>query len=352
MTPAVAPGPAGIKNLAAPAAASTQTRTLRQGSQGDAVWHVQARLQRLGYDPGPLDGHFGPQTERAVRQFQRASHIAVDGVVGVITWRYLVPGQALPSALDSPPATTPTLATDGMTSVFSPVAGSLSTHFSLHPMAVLPEGSPSQLLGMVVIGLGLAGLVTHLGLRPDASLRPRWPSSTVPPSSPVHAPQPVYPANVRAGLSQSPEPPPSLSPSPSLPLDPPPASTPTHLPNFVYDLLQPYDRHQIEVRLQGKTAAEDSSQTPPMLAALLQRVGVFPERNHRTGSAYTYMLLDDVGGCFRLCGNELWLTHLAHHWFQPDVAYTAMVRRIDAAGQVLDKEFTVALSRQQLAWVA
>jgi hypothetical protein len=89
-----------------------------------------------------------------------------------------------------------------------------------------------------------------------------------------------------------------------------------------------------------------------MLAALLQRVGVLPEHNYRTGMTYTYVLLDDVGGCLRLCGNELWLTSIAHQWFQPDVMYTALIRRIDAAGQVLDKTVTVSLSRQQLDWVA
>jgi hypothetical protein len=129
-------------------------------------------------------------------------------------------------------------------------------------------------------------------------------------------------------------------------------AAPAHLPDFVYDLLQPYGRHQLEVLLQGDSATAATPQPTPLLAALLQRIGVFPERNYRTGSPYTYLLLDDVGGCFRLCSNELWLTHIVHQWFQPDVAYTAIIRRIDAAGQVLDKEFTVALSRQQWAQVA
>lgn len=353
MTPAAAPGPVGMPPLASPVA-STQTLMLRQGSQGDRVWTLQARLQRLGYDPGPLDGQFGPQTEQAVRQFQQASSLAVDGVVGPITWRYLVPGLGSSSGRDMATTFSPTLATQGMASAWSTPARSLSTHFSLHPMAVLPEDAPSQGWSIVVMGLGLAGLVAYLGFRPDAALPPqRW--ATTPPAAPVHAPQPIYPVSVSAGLSQPSEPPPALAAP--LPLDPPPASTPSHLPNFVYDLLQPYDRHQVEVRLRGKTAAEDpsqapSSQVPPMLAALLQRVGTFPEHNHRTGSPYTYVLLDDLGGCLRLCGNEIWLTHIAHHWFQPDVVYTALIRRIDIAGQVLDREFTVSLSRQQLAWVA
>ncbi|MFH7245146.1 MAG: peptidoglycan-binding protein [Spirulina sp.] len=370
---ALPPGPvvpgSDQSTASASTAESTQAMVLRQGSQGDAVWAVQARLQRLGYDPGPLDGYFGPQTERAVRQFQQASSIAVDGVVGAITWRYLVPGRAIPLALNVPPAPAPPLAAAGVTSVLPPAAGALSTPLGLSPMVVLPEESPSQILGIVVIGLGLAGLVTHLGFRPDVALRPRQSSASAP-SPPIHTPQPIYPVNptpfhpAASDLSDSNRPNPAPSnPDPSDPAIPP-IITPTHLPDFVYDLLQPYDRHQLEVLLQGRAAqgvaakqelsakAGQASQSQPMLAALLQRVGIFPEHNHRTGSPYTYMLLDDVGGCFRLCGNELWLTHIVHHWFQPDMAYTAMIRRIDAVGQVLDKEFTVALSRQQLAWVA
>jgi hydrogenase-4 component B len=32
---------------------------------------VQAALQRLGYDPGPVDGVFGPLTRAAIRRFQQ-----------------------------------------------------------------------------------------------------------------------------------------------------------------------------------------------------------------------------------------------------------------------------------------
>jgi peptidoglycan hydrolase-like protein with peptidoglycan-binding domain len=32
---------------------------------------VQVALQRLGYDPGPVDGIFGPLTRAAIRRFQQ-----------------------------------------------------------------------------------------------------------------------------------------------------------------------------------------------------------------------------------------------------------------------------------------
>jgi peptidoglycan hydrolase-like protein with peptidoglycan-binding domain len=54
------------------------------GSQGgaQAVRELQVRLRTVGYEPGPIDGLFGPMTEGAVRSFQRAHGLAADGVVG------------------------------------------------------------------------------------------------------------------------------------------------------------------------------------------------------------------------------------------------------------------------------
>ncbi|MGH9225034.1 MAG: peptidoglycan-binding domain-containing protein [Acidimicrobiales bacterium] len=55
---------------------------LKVGSKGHEVALVQARLLSLGFDPGPVDGDFGPGTETAVRDFQQANGLEVDGVVG------------------------------------------------------------------------------------------------------------------------------------------------------------------------------------------------------------------------------------------------------------------------------
>jgi len=55
---------------------------------------VQTRLKALGYDPGPIDGAMGPKTREAVRQFQRARSLVVDGVVGPRTIAELRPGPA------------------------------------------------------------------------------------------------------------------------------------------------------------------------------------------------------------------------------------------------------------------
>jgi peptidoglycan hydrolase-like protein with peptidoglycan-binding domain len=47
---------------------------------------VQQRLNALGYGPLVEDGHYGPLTEVAVRRFQVDQGLAVDGVVGAVTW--------------------------------------------------------------------------------------------------------------------------------------------------------------------------------------------------------------------------------------------------------------------------
>jgi peptidoglycan hydrolase-like protein with peptidoglycan-binding domain len=59
---------------------------LKRGSSGTAVRQLQEALKEAGHDPGPIDGDFGPATEAAVRAFQQEKGIAVDGVVGDITW--------------------------------------------------------------------------------------------------------------------------------------------------------------------------------------------------------------------------------------------------------------------------
>ena len=60
--------------------------TLKRGSRGNAVKTLQAALLAHGFDPGPQDGIFGPRTLAAVRGFQAAQGIVVDGVVGPVTW--------------------------------------------------------------------------------------------------------------------------------------------------------------------------------------------------------------------------------------------------------------------------
>jgi peptidoglycan hydrolase-like protein with peptidoglycan-binding domain len=59
---------------------------LKKGSNDPAVRDLQEALKALGYDVGPIDGIFGAKTESGVKKFRQAREIAVDGVVGRVTW--------------------------------------------------------------------------------------------------------------------------------------------------------------------------------------------------------------------------------------------------------------------------
>ena len=91
-----------VDGIAGPQTWGALIITVRRGDAGDAVRAVQEEFQfrNLSGDPsrGPqVDGIFGPVTEGAVRAFQEAIRadeptMAVDGIVGPMTWQALVSG--------------------------------------------------------------------------------------------------------------------------------------------------------------------------------------------------------------------------------------------------------------------
>ena len=66
-------------------------KILNMGSRGPSVELLQLALNRAGYGELELDGSFGPQTEEALRRFQRAEGLSADGVAGRETQRALLP---------------------------------------------------------------------------------------------------------------------------------------------------------------------------------------------------------------------------------------------------------------------
>ncbi|HZK00903.1 MAG TPA: LysM peptidoglycan-binding domain-containing protein [Tissierellaceae bacterium] len=78
--------------------------TLRLGSRGASVTELQRRLLSFGFNPGPIDGIFGSQTQAAVISFQRSRNLVADGVVGVQTWTAL----GVNCGTTPPPTTCPT----------------------------------------------------------------------------------------------------------------------------------------------------------------------------------------------------------------------------------------------------
>lgn len=83
---------------------------LSLGSRGTDVVALQQRLLGLGFDPGAIDGEFGPATARAVAAFQVQSDLRADGTVGAETWSALDKAKGLPPAPAAPTTVPPTTA--------------------------------------------------------------------------------------------------------------------------------------------------------------------------------------------------------------------------------------------------
>lgn len=73
-------------------------RTLRKGSKGEDVIALQKRLMERGYalPKYGADGDFGNETVSAVRAYQKANTLDVDGIVGPQTWAALFGGVQVP----------------------------------------------------------------------------------------------------------------------------------------------------------------------------------------------------------------------------------------------------------------
>jgi len=56
---------------------------------GPAVKGIQRALREKGFNPGPVDGDFGPTTHAAVVSFQASRRLVIDGEVGPATARAL-----------------------------------------------------------------------------------------------------------------------------------------------------------------------------------------------------------------------------------------------------------------------
>lgn len=63
---------------------------LRQGARGTYVSFLQRLLESNTVPVGTIDGIFGSGTNRAVRAFQQANNLVVDGIVGNNTWNALI----------------------------------------------------------------------------------------------------------------------------------------------------------------------------------------------------------------------------------------------------------------------
>ncbi|PTL76870.1 peptidoglycan-binding protein [Vitiosangium sp. GDMCC 1.1324] len=83
---------------------ATLNGLLKEGSRGAQVLDAQKELKAAGFNPGPLDGIFGPKTEAAVKAFQKSHGLVQDGIIGPKTWSALK-GDRFDPAHPKPPST-------------------------------------------------------------------------------------------------------------------------------------------------------------------------------------------------------------------------------------------------------
>lgn len=61
-------------------------KAVKRGAQGNDVKAIQ---RAIGIPERGIDGKFGPQTERLVKEYQKRKNLVVDGVVGQKTWNVM-----------------------------------------------------------------------------------------------------------------------------------------------------------------------------------------------------------------------------------------------------------------------
>jgi len=135
------------------------------GSTGPEVAQVQRMLAERGYDPGPVDGIFGPRTRQAVISFQEAHGLARDGIVGPLTLAALKSAGAQPGRSER-------AVLSGRKVVVDP------GHGGPNPGAVGASGT-READNVLAIGLSLAQMLKAAGadvvLTRDADVQPRAP---------------------------------------------------------------------------------------------------------------------------------------------------------------------------------
>ena len=111
---------------------------LREGDTGHAVVKLQARLKKVGFNPGRVDGDFGPATKAALIGFQKRSGLLADGIAGPRTLGALglVGDDRLPSVI---PGVTVTI---------------VSKMFPVTPVDNIRDNLPFVLKGLVERALG------------------------------------------------------------------------------------------------------------------------------------------------------------------------------------------------------
>jgi peptidoglycan hydrolase-like protein with peptidoglycan-binding domain len=125
-------------------------RPMHAGQRGWDVAALQFLLHERGFEPGGFDGGFGPNTRSAVRRFQGAARIGVDGVAGPATLQALRGNRVITRSPQSPL---------GPVRFFRPVPGAVGDGFGWIPPGRRhtgldfpePKGTPIHAGGVGVV---------------------------------------------------------------------------------------------------------------------------------------------------------------------------------------------------------
>lgn len=132
-------------------AGTGSSEVLRMGSSGYSVRELQTALRDRGFDVG-VDGQFGPQTMLAVKDYQAAQGLPVDGIVGHRTWSALKK-QAVYKPEPEPEETSTDKMLDRAKAISTIAAGGSGT------AGVLLDGAGDEvriaLIGAVVLFVGM-----------------------------------------------------------------------------------------------------------------------------------------------------------------------------------------------------
>lgn len=144
----------GVKTPVTSATATPSTlyitsNALRRGVKSEEVKLLQQALNKAGYSVGAVDGSYGPATEAAVKAYQKANKLSIDGIAGQQTLGSL--GLVKPSA-QAPKTTSP--------KTTSPVPGIKPSQQT--PGAVTDSGTNTGYIPKVS--------VDQLGIKPSQQL--------------------------------------------------------------------------------------------------------------------------------------------------------------------------------------
>lgn len=140
-------------------------RVLRPNCRGEDVEQLQTMLQQAGFDPGPVDGVYGSQTSRAVRDYQASRGLAVDGIVHQQTWGALTSGAPARASQTPPTQADPTADPSGVT--LAPAGATESEKYAHYAALVRQNGGQLCPNGQATV-LGLRGMAMD-GTRHDST---------------------------------------------------------------------------------------------------------------------------------------------------------------------------------------